>query len=194
MTGGHPDSTTIVRDARPDERAAVRDLTLRAYAEYATVMTPPAWAGLDGAVRAALDATDGPEQRIVAERGGRIVGSVFLYPPASDAYGSLAAAAPGAPELRLLAVATEARGLGVGHALVDECVRRARRAGAAALGLHTSASMRVARRMYERMGFVRAPERDFRPEGAELVEGYRLPLRTVVADDAGANYETRRKG
>ena len=67
-------------------------------------------------------------------------------------------------------------GLGVGHALVDECVRRARRAGAAELGLHTSESMRVARRMYERMGFERAPERDFRPGGAELVEGYRLRL------------------
>jgi ribosomal protein S18 acetylase RimI-like enzyme len=59
---------------------------------------------------------------------------------------------------------------------MEECVRRARRAGADALGLHTSRSMRAAIRLYERMGFVRAPERDFRPEGAELVEAYRLPL------------------
>ena len=169
-------SGTVIRDARPDERAAVRELTLRAYADYATIMTPAAWAALDGAVRAALDAPHGPEERIVAERDGRIVGSVFLFPPASDAYGALASAAAGAPELRLLAVAAAARGLGVGHALVDECVRRARRAGAAELGLHTSESMRVARRMYERMGFERAPERDFRPGGAELVEGFRLRL------------------
>jgi ribosomal protein S18 acetylase RimI-like enzyme len=48
--------------------------------------------------------------------------------------------------------------------------------GARELGLHTSASMRAAMRMYERMGFVRAPEYDFRPPGAELVEAYRLPL------------------
>ena len=31
--------------------------------------------------------------------------------------------------------------------------------------------------MYERMGFVRAPEHDFQPPGAERVTGYRLPLR-----------------
>jgi ribosomal protein S18 acetylase RimI-like enzyme len=78
--------------------------------------------------------------------------------------------------LRLLAVAGDARGQGVGQALVDECVRRARRMGAAELGLHTSASMAAARRMYLRMGFVRAPDHDFHPEGAELVEAYRLPL------------------
>jgi ribosomal protein S18 acetylase RimI-like enzyme len=64
----------------------------------------------------------------------------------------------------------------VARALMDDCVRRARTAGATELGIHTSHSMGVAKRMYERMGFVRAPERDFRPPGAELVEGYRLPL------------------
>jgi len=31
-------------------------------------------------------------------------------------------------------------------------------------------------RMYQRLGFVRAPEHDFQPEGAEVVEGYRLVL------------------
>jgi ribosomal protein S18 acetylase RimI-like enzyme len=59
---------------------------------------------------------------------------------------------------------------------VDECVRRARRMGATDLGLHSSHSMRVAIEMYERMGFVRVPEHDFQPQGAELVRGYRLPL------------------
>jgi GNAT superfamily N-acetyltransferase len=164
----------IVRDARADERAAVRDLTLRAYAEYAAVMTPTSWAGLDGAVRAAL-ASDGPVERIVADRGGVLLGSVHLFPAATDAYGALAGRAA-YPELRLLAVAPEGRGLGVSRALVDECVRRARRSGAPALGLHTSQSMRVAMAMYERMGFERAPEEDFQPDGAELVRGYRLRL------------------
>ena len=163
-----------IRDARDDERAAVRALTERAYAEHAAVMAPAAWAGLERAVRAAL-ASDAPSEWIVAERRGAIVGSVLLYPPATDAYGGAAKQA-GWPELRLLAVAPEARGLGVGQALVDECVRRARRSGASALGLHTSASMRSAVRMYQRMGFVRAPEYDFQPEGAEIVAGYRLNL------------------
>lgn len=164
----------VVRDARPEERGAVRALTLRAYAEYATVMAPAAWAGLDAAVRAALDG-DAGEQRMVAERGGELLGSVMLFPPATDAYRGAAGAAEW-PVLRLLAVAPEARGQGVGQALVDECVRRAREMGAAELGLHSSESLRAAIRMYERMGFLRAPERDFQPPGAELVMGFRLPL------------------
>ncbi|HEX8241951.1 MAG TPA: GNAT family N-acetyltransferase [Longimicrobium sp.] len=164
----------VIRDAGGDERAAVRDLTLRAYAEYAQVMEPTAWAGLEAAVRRALD-EDAAAERIVAEHDGRLVGSVLLYPPAVQAYGGAAGAAPW-PELRLLAVVPEARGLGVGQALVDECVRRARAGGAAELGLHSSRSMRAALRMYERMGFVRAPEHDFQPEGAEQVWGYMLPL------------------
>lgn len=163
-----------VRDARDDERPAIRELTGRAYAQYATVMAPAAWHGLEQAVRAAL-ASDAPAEWIVAERDRSIVGSVLLYPPAADAYGGAVRQA-GWPELRLLAVAPEARGLGVGQALVDECVRRAGRSGAAALGLHTSASMQSAIRMYQRMGFTRAPEYDFHPEGAEVVEGYRLDL------------------
>jgi len=172
MTDDTP--VVTVRDARDDERDAVRDLTLRAYAEYATVMAPSSWAALDGAVRAAL-ASDGAVERIVAARGGELLGSVHLFPPAADAYGDLAGRAA-FPELRLLAVAPEARGLGVARALVHECVRRARRSGAPALGLHTSQSMGVAMAMYERMGFERAPEEDFQPDGAELVQGYRLRL------------------
>ena len=163
-----------IRDARPDERDAVAAVTLQAYAEFARVMEPAAWAGLDAAVRASL-ASGAAAEWIVAERCGEIVGSVALYPPAFDAYGGLAEHAPW-PELRLLAVVPAARGMGIGRMLVDECVRRARRMGAAELGLHTSKSMQVAMGMYERMGFVRAPEYDFQPEGAELVKGYRLPL------------------
>ena len=78
--------------------------------------------------------------------------------------------------LRLLAVASSARGMGVGTALVEECVRRARAMGATVLGLHTSRSMQVAVGMYERMGFVRVPAHDFQPPGAELVTAYQLPL------------------
>jgi ribosomal protein S18 acetylase RimI-like enzyme len=57
-----------------------------------------------------------------------------------------------------------------------ECVRRARRSGAAALTLHTHEIMVVAMRMYERMGFVRAPDLDFHPGKDVTIKGYRLNL------------------
>ena len=168
------DRDYVVRDANPHDLDAIRDLTLRAYAEYASVMTSDSWSGLAAAVRAALASTD-PMERIVADDNGTLIGSVLLYPASARAYGDLAGVG-GTPELRLLAVAEEARGRGVGRALVEECIRRARRDGASALGLHTSRSMTTAMGLYRRMGFERAPELDFQPPGAELVEGFRLCL------------------
>lgn len=164
----------VIRDAREDDRPVISALTQRAYGEYAVVMEPSAWRALEGAVHAAL-ASDEPCDRIVAERDGEIVGSVMLFAPAVSAYGDMAGGAPW-PELRMLAVAPEARGSGVARLLVDECVQRARAMGAPALGLHTSRSMRAAIALYRQMGFERDPERDFRPDGAERVEGYRLWL------------------
>lgn len=164
-----------LRDAVPADREAAERLTLEAYAEYAGVMAPDAWAGLDAAVRAALR-SDAPAEHIVAEdAAGRLLGSVFLFAPAAEAYGG-ATPRVAWPELRLLAVAAEARGAGVGRALVEECVRRARSLGAPALGLHTSRSMRLAIALYEALGFERDPAHDFQPPGAELVTAYRLPL------------------
>lgn len=163
-----------IRDARAAERDQVRKLTQAAYAEYQKIMAPAAWAALAAAVDSGLDTTE-PVERIVAQRGSAIVGSVLLYSAAADAYqGEIAQAS--CPEVRLLAVAPTARGHGVARALMDECVERARHSGATELGLHTSASMRAAIQLYEALGFRRAPALDFQPSGAELVMAYRLDL------------------
>ncbi len=161
-----------IRDAGPDERDAIRGVTMAAYAQYASIM--PHWEMYREHVLETL-AQDGPEARIVAERDGAIVGSVLLYPAAADVY-ETGSANTGWPEVRLLAVSPAARGQGVGSALLEECIRRARSAGATTLGLHTEDIMAVAQRMYERTGFVRAPETDFRPAEGVLVKGYRLSL------------------
>lgn len=168
------DGPVLVRDARAEERDSIRALTMRAYAQYANVMSPEAWAGLYEAACIALE-TRLPAHRFVAERAGWIVGSVMLFPPASDAYAGWSRTASW-PELRLLAVSPEARGSGIGEALVAACVRRAREDGAATLGLHTVAGMHAANKLYSRFGFVRAPELDFQAPGAERVDGFRLSL------------------
>lgn len=172
------EGTLRLRDARADDRDTIAALTVRAYAEYEHLMDPPAWAALRDAVQASL-ADDAGVTRIVAERDGAIVGSVSLYEPEVRAYGDLASGSPW-PEVRLVAVDHAARGTGVAPALVAECARRARRAGATVLGLHTSRSMRAAKRLYERIGFVRDPEHDFHPPGAELVEAYVLRLDDIA--------------
>lgn len=60
---------------------------------------------------------------------------------------------PAWPIMRMLVVAPDARGLGVGRALAEECIARGRRDGAAVFALRTSELMSVALPMYQRMGF-----------------------------------------
>jgi GNAT superfamily N-acetyltransferase len=163
-----------IRDARDDEREAMRAVTLAAYDEYAAVMPKPFWNGYRRQLLVTLD-EEGPVERIVAERDGTIIGSVLRYPPLAKAYSGVSVGV-GWPEVRLLAVAPVERGQGVGTALMDECERRARSAGARMLGLHTMEMMQVAIGMYERQGFERAPELDFHPAEGVLVKGYRRSL------------------
>jgi predicted N-acetyltransferase YhbS len=164
-----------IRDARDDERDTIRELTLSAYQQYAVLM-PGLWERYRQGIEEAL-ADRKPADRIVAERDGTLVGSVLLYP-----IGTVFSSRDGVdmtfevPEMRLLAVPPEVRGQGVAAALVRECVRRARQSGATALTLHTTDLMTVAMGMYERMGFVRAPELDFHPTPSFTVKGYRLAL------------------
>jgi GNAT superfamily N-acetyltransferase len=167
--------TLAIRDARPDEREPVATLTRLAYAEIARVMEPPAWHAFSNAMESAL-AGHSPVERIVAEQDGALVGSAMLYPAASSAYTDESQRVSW-PEVRLVAVRPDQRGRGIARAIMEECIRRARAAGADAIGLHTSRSFRAAVQMYTAMGFQRVPEHDFRPPGAELVEAYRLTLR-----------------
>jgi ribosomal protein S18 acetylase RimI-like enzyme len=164
----------LARLARPHERDAIHDLTLSAYSQYATVMEPSSWSALRDAIGKALSVDRGAQQ-IVAEKDGVLVGSVMLFPPSAAAYGDLGPRVRW-PEIRALAVSPSARGLGVARLLVNECMRRAREAGAEAIGLHTSRSMREAIRLYEKFGFERDPELDIHVAGAETIQAYRRTL------------------
>lgn len=70
----------------------------------------------------------------------------------------------GGSVIRLLAVPRGERRRGVGGRLVEECLARAESAGSTFVGLHTAPAMVAARRLYEGMGFVRAPVHDFDPD------------------------------
>lgn len=82
-------------------------------------------------------------------------------------------------DVRLLAVAPEARGRGLGEALMRHAIEVARDRGAVRLVLHTADAMLGARRLYERMGFVRLRDREAlireSPEaGCILAYGYEV--------------------
>jgi len=163
-----------IRDAQGNDGGAVEALTLSAYQEYAPLM-PSLWNAYRDNIVTTLAAPE-PATQIVAEQGSRIVGTVLLYPAATDSDGGTPFPRP-YPEVRLLAVAPAARGKGIGEALMRECIKRARRSGATTLALHTTDLMRAAMRLYTRMGFRREPALDFRPRPEVTIKGYVLDLK-----------------
>jgi len=169
-----------IRDARGEDLDAVSALLIDAYAQF---MPPPREltaeerAGWDGYRRNIADVWSRVpvSSTIVAEREGKLLGSVNYYAPGQA--DSLDDAWPdGWASIRLLGVSPQARSLGIGRALMAECLRRARADGATTMGLHTTQLMDVARAMYLRLGFRRVPEHDFHPTPDFTVEAFQLDL------------------
>lgn len=116
-------------------------LIARIYYEYETAPTNP------------------PRNLWIAERDGTIVGSIFCMP--SEGLEDSA-------QLRMLYVEPEARGLGIGQTLVDQCVRFARDSGYVRMRLWTHSVQVAARRCYERAGFAVVEEWDHHAFGKDL--------------------------
>lgn len=147
-----------IRGVRPEELDAVGELTAAAYLDDGLLSAEdPYLARLrDAADRAAhaevLVATDGSS--------GAVLGAVTFAPLGSH-YAELAG--PGEAEFRMLAVSPAARRRGVAEALVRACLDRARALGADRVVISSGQRMTTAHRLYERLGFARAPERDWKP-------------------------------
>jgi DNA-binding MarR family transcriptional regulator/GNAT superfamily N-acetyltransferase len=102
----------------------------------------------------------GRERCWIAEVDGHNVGHVFLVKHPSQL---------GMAKLRLLWVEPSARGMGLGDALVTECIRFARSAGYRKVTLWTQSILTAAHRIYRRAGFRLMKEEPHHSFGHALV-------------------------
>ncbi|WP_433869844.1 GNAT family N-acetyltransferase [Saccharopolyspora sp. CA-218241] len=161
---------TTIRAARAADFEAIGELCVRAYAEagnlpaddidYATELRNAA----DRAAKAEL---------LVAVDDDMVLGTVTVARP-GGVYAEIAR--PGEVEFRMLAVAPEAAGRGIGAALVGAVLDRARQEDAKQVVLCVSEVATAAQRLYRRLGFEPMPERDWIPVPNFRLTAHRLLL------------------
>ena len=162
-----------IRAVRPAEYAVLGELTVAAYA----AVEPAGHPGLgdySDELRGVAARTDEAETLVAVDPGGRVVGGVTYVPGPESRWAEFDDA--DAAGIRMLAVAPEAQGRGLGEELSRACIDRARAAGRGQVVLHSTDWMPAAHRLYERLGFARDPAIDveFRPGG--WLRGFRLRL------------------
>lgn len=150
-----------IRNALKSEIEFIRKQRIEAYSEHAEAVSKEHWEALKQAISSNADSQPDVEL-IVAEEQGKIIGSVVLFPAKTDAYEGYVEELD-YPEIRMLAVAPDARGKGAASALISECIERTKKKGFKAVGLHTGEFMKNAIKLYERLGFERLPQYDFQP-------------------------------
>jgi len=148
-------STIRVRGAEVSERDSGQRVIDNSYAEFRELWGVEPWStAMANLARVIAEAR--PDELIVAEVDGRLIGTVTYYRPGPKDYKRV-------PEelavVRALGVEPAWRSRGVARLLTEECLRRARDDGAPAIGLHTADGMDHARTMYENIGFL--PQHDF---------------------------------
>lgn len=159
----------LIRDARPDEYSAVGELVVDVYRSIIPDLDDYADELRDVAGRVGAGVLVW-----VAEEDGVLAGTVSHVrgPGPYAEYED-----PDAAGIRMLAVLPAFQGRGIGEALVRACLDQAVADGRQRVYLHTTLWMDSAQRLYQRIGFVRAPELDWRPVPEVALTAYAYELR-----------------
>lgn len=132
-------SDVIVRDYRSGDAAAFRDLNLAWIEQFFTV-EPEDRAQLDDPQTHILDKGGAI---LIAELDGEAVGTAGLVPGHGD----------GVLELIKMSARSDVQGRGVGRALMDASIDKARAMGAARIWLETNTRLEAALALYRKAGF-----------------------------------------
>ncbi len=148
----------LIREARPEDDAAIGELLVDAYlTQYARKM--PEVVYTEERKRSLRDVAGkrAVATVLVAEVDGEVAGTVSLFPPGAP--GS-EAWTPDTADLRHLATSVRYHGQGLARPLMDAVEALARQWGVAAVALHVRKGVEGVARMYMQRGYVRTPEGD----------------------------------
>jgi len=156
-----------IRAARPEEFAAIGEIVVAAYRTLGTEPSDYVEYLRDTAARAEAGVV-----LVAVDEAGAVLGTVTYVP------------GPGTPlseierenesGFRALAVAPATHGQGVGRALVEAVIQRARAEGRVGVAMYTRPAMQAAQHLYESLGFSRQPADDLSFAPGEWVWAYRL--------------------
>jgi GNAT superfamily N-acetyltransferase len=143
-------SDVEIRDYQSSDEQELNRIAVSAFSQFSDQYHD--WPAMRARVAIASELSASGES-IVAEVQNQTAGAVTYFGPNSQK-------APFFdqrwPIMRMLVVDPAFRGKGLGRALSNECIARAKRDGSPVIALHTSPIMTVALPMYLRMGFIRA--------------------------------------
>jgi len=162
-----PDRIFVIREVRPEEYERVGEIAVGAYrAQEGESVDGYLEEIQDTASRAAVVPV-----LVAAEPDGTLLGTVTYIPGPGPFAESERDDEAG---FRVLAVDVGTQGRGVGRALAEACVSRARSEGRGGISILTRPSMTTAHHLYETLGFVRDRSDDWQFLPGEWLWGYRF--------------------
>jgi len=157
-----------IREARAEEFDRIGELRVAAYRADGFLPEMSAYADTLRVL-----GMDGTGEILAAVDGERVLGTVTLV---TWPHGGEVLRNPGEGEIRALAVASAARGRGIGRALLAAVMQRAAAREVRELLLLTQPGMRAAQHLYAEAGFRRLPGRDYEYAPGRRLFAFGMPL------------------
>ncbi len=171
-------SQYALRNAHPQEYQDIGQLMVNAYAQLEGFSTPDEQPKYYQTLANVGDFTQNPGvELLVAVAPSGNIGGAVVYFDDIQFYASKGKATEekNTAAFRLLAVDLAHRGNGLGKLLTQACIHKAQANGADQLIIHSTNAMKIAWKMYEKLGFQRSDDLDFM-QGTIRVCGFRLWL------------------
>lgn len=168
----------IIRKAEPHEFADIGKLMVSVYSQLIGFPKPDEQPGYYQMLANVGELTLKPDtELLIASSNQSRIGGAVVYFSDMKYYGSggMATQEKNSAGFRLLAVDPSLQGRGIGKLLVNECIRKAREKNLSQIIIHSTKSMQTAWKMYEKLGFNRSEDLDFK-QGELSVFGFRLKL------------------